>query len=67
MTDPAGHEAGKVSQLNSVPAGSLDGPWGAIALAAATEAAGGIHEVIDRNAGRLDKPVGGKDGQGLRP
>ena len=58
VVDPAGHEAGKVSQLNAVATGALDGPWGDVALAAAAEAAGGIHEVIDRYSGRRDKPVG---------
>ena len=60
VADPSGVEAGKVSQLNAVPAGSLDGHWGEVALAAATEAAGGIHEVIDRNSGRRDKPLAPK-------
>ncbi len=57
VTDPAGHEAGKVSQLNAVASGTLNGRWGEVALAAASEAAGGVHEVIDRHSGRLDKPI----------
>lgn len=57
VIDPVGHEAGKVSQLNAVATGTLDGRWGDVALAAAAEAAGGIHEVIDRYSGRRDKPV----------
>lgn len=57
VVDPAGHEAGKVDQLNAVAPGTLDGRWGDVALAAAAEAAGGIHEVIDRYSGRHDKPV----------
>ncbi len=58
VVDPAGHEAGKVDQLNAVAPGALDARWGDVALAAAAEAAGGIHEVIDRYSGRRDKPVG---------
>ena len=45
-----GHDLGRVVQLNTVPARSLDRFWGDVATAAASEAAGGIREVI-RNAG----------------
>ncbi len=48
----AGHEAGKATQLHDVPAHSLDGYWGDVAVAAADEAAGGIREVIANNEGR---------------
>ncbi len=47
-----GHEAGRATQLHDVPAHSLDGYWGDVAVAAADEAAGGIHEVISNNEGR---------------
>lgn len=57
VVDDQGHEAGNVSQLNAVPVHALDGAWGDVALAAATEAAGGIHEVIANNSGRNDKRV----------
>ena len=57
VLDAGGHDAGNVTQLNAVPAHSLDAGWGEIADAAATEAANGIQQVIDRNAGRDDKPV----------
>lgn len=57
VIDAKGHEAGKVSQLNAVPAGSLDGAWGPVAQAAASEAASGIHQVIQNNSGVNDKPV----------
>lgn len=51
-----GHEAGKATQLHDVPAHSLDGYWGDVAVAAADEAAGGIHEVIANNEGRAHAP-----------
>ncbi len=51
-----GHEAGKATQLHDVPAHSLDGFWGDVAVAAAQEAAGGIHEVISNNEGKPRQP-----------
>ncbi len=50
VTDAAGHEAGRVVQLNEVKPGSLDHYWGDVALAVAKEAAGGIRRVIDNQA-----------------
>ncbi len=46
VTDIQGRELGQVTQLNEVPAGSLDRYWGDTALAVAQEAAGGIRDVI---------------------
>ncbi|WP_439580774.1 hypothetical protein [Elioraea sp.] len=43
-----GTELGKVSQLNEVPAGTLDGLWADIALVVAEQAATGVAEVIRR-------------------
>ena len=57
VLDAAGHEAGKVSQLNAVPAHLLDGGWGDNAQAAGVEAATGVHQVIVNNSGRNDKPL----------
>ncbi len=51
ITDAAGHDLGKVVQLNDVPQGTLDGHWGDVALAVAQEAAGGIKQVIDKQTG----------------
>ena len=51
-----GVEAGAVTQLHDVPAGSLDHGWGDIALAVVTEAAPGIRTVIDNHSGRLLPP-----------
>jgi hypothetical protein len=48
VTWPNGKVVGKVSQLNSVAAGSLDQYWGDVASAAAQEASGGINAVVDR-------------------
>lgn len=52
VTRPSGMVVGKVSQLNSVPAGSLDGVWGDVATVVAQEASGGINEVVQRFVGR---------------
>jgi hypothetical protein len=55
VTRPSGVLCGKVSQLNSVPAGSLDHSWGDVAAAVAQEASGGINAVVDRFIGRDEK------------
>ena len=52
VVNARGHEAGRATQLHDVPAHSLDGFWGDVAVAAAQEAAGGIHEVIANNEGK---------------
>jgi hypothetical protein len=46
-----GDERGKVVQLNEIPAGTLDKYWGDVASVVATEAAGGINDVIKRQSG----------------
>lgn len=51
---PNGDERGKVVQLNEIPAGILSHFWGDVAVAVATEAAGGLNDVIIRQSGRLD-------------
>ena len=51
---PNGDERGKVVQLNEIPAGILSQLWGDVAVAVATEAAGGLNDVIARQSGRLD-------------
>jgi hypothetical protein len=56
---PGGDERGKVLQLNEIPAGSLDHYWADVAVAVATEAAGGVNDVIARQSGREPgQPVG---------
>jgi hypothetical protein len=52
VTRPNGAVTGKVSQLNAVPAGSLDSYWGDVALVVAQEAAGGVNTVVERFIGR---------------
>ncbi len=50
-------EAGKVAQLNDIPAHTLDGYWGDVSVVVAREAAGGVREVITNNSGRAHKPA----------
>ncbi len=50
-------ERGKLWQLNEVPAGSLDRYWGDVAVAAASEAAAGVKDVLDRDTGRTTRPA----------
>lgn len=46
VLDPAGKRVGAVTQNNVVPQGSLDGPWGRVAEAAAGAAAKGILKLL---------------------
>jgi hypothetical protein len=58
---PSGDERGKVVQLNEIPAGSLDHYWADVAVVVATEAAGGLNDVIARQSGREPgEPVHGQ-------
>ncbi len=56
VTDAKARESGRVVQINEVPAGSLDHYWGEVAEVVATEAAGGVHEVVVQASGRGDTP-----------
>jgi len=47
----AGDERGRVIQLNEIPAGSLSRKWGDVAVEVATEAAGGVNDVLKRQTG----------------
>lgn len=49
VTDARGAEAGRVTQINEVPAGTLDGYWGDVAVVVAQQAAGGVHEVVSNH------------------
>ena len=49
VIDPSGKRVGTVSQQNTIPKGSLNGPWGAIADAAAGAAADGIVKLLPKN------------------
>lgn len=57
IMDSKGKEAGKVSQINDVPAHSLDVYWGDVGTAVGEEAAGGIKHVISNYSGRDNKPL----------
>lgn len=57
---PDGEERGKVVQLNDIPAGSLDHYWADVADVVATEAAGGVNDVIARQSGREPGAVHGQ-------
>jgi hypothetical protein len=48
VTRPSGKVEGKVSQLHSLEAGSLDQYWGDVAGVVAQEASGGINVVVER-------------------
>jgi hypothetical protein len=45
---PDGSKIGEISQENAVPAHSLDGNWGEIALAVANAAAPGVAQLVER-------------------
>jgi hypothetical protein len=50
VLDPSGKKLGTVSQQNTIPKGSLNGPWGAIADAAAGAAAAGIIKLLPKSS-----------------
>jgi hypothetical protein len=50
VLDPTGKKLGTVSQQNTIPRGSLNGPWGAIADAAAGAAADGIIKLLPKTS-----------------
>jgi hypothetical protein len=50
VLDPAGRRLGTVSQQNTIPRGSLNGPWGAVADAAAGAAAAGIIKLLPKSS-----------------
>jgi len=50
VLDPSGKKLGTVSQQNTIPRGSLNGPWGAIADAAAGAAATGIIKLLPKSS-----------------
>jgi hypothetical protein len=58
ISTAAGDERGRVVQLNEIPAGTLDRYWGDVAVVVATEASGGIDDVIKRQTGHApDQPA----------
>ena len=66
VSKPDGDERGKVVQLNDIAAGSLDHYWADVAVVVATEAAGGVNDVIDRQSGR-EPNQGPANGQAAAP
>lgn len=50
VLDPSGKRLGTVSQQNMIPKGALNGPWGAIADAAAGAAASGIIKLLPKSS-----------------
>jgi hypothetical protein len=50
VIDPSGKKVGTVSQQNTIPKGSLNGPWGPIADAAAGAAADGIIKLLPKSS-----------------
>ena len=50
VLDPSGRKLGTVSQQNTIPRGSLNGPWGAVADAAAGAAAVGIIKLLPKSS-----------------
>lgn len=46
ITNAKGQDLGKVVQLKEIPAGELDRYWGDVAVVVATEASGGVNDVI---------------------
>jgi hypothetical protein len=50
VLDPTGRKLGTVSQQNTIPKGALNGPWGAIADAAAGAAASGIIKLLPKSS-----------------
>ena len=55
-----GSELGDVVQRNSIPAGALDGPWGAVAGVIAAAAGPGIIEVMDKAEAAKSTPRPGR-------
>lgn len=49
---PGGDERGRVVQLNEIPAGTLAGFWGEVAVVVAAEASAGINDVLVRQSGK---------------
>jgi hypothetical protein len=48
IKNAAGNDLGRVVQLNEIPSGTLDHYWGDVAAVVATEASGGVNDVIKR-------------------
>ncbi|MBO0712056.1 MAG: hypothetical protein J2P47_12345 [Acetobacteraceae bacterium] len=58
LTSASGDERGRIVQLNEVPAGSLNGYWGDVAVVVAQEAAGGVKDALMTQTGRRAAQTG---------
>ena len=58
IKDAQGRERGRVVQLNVIPAGTLDHYWGDVAVVVATEASGGVNDVLKQQTGKEPVPNG---------
>lgn len=62
VLDSTGKDCGRVTQLNDIPAGSLDVYWGDVAVVVVQQAASGVHEVISNHIiGRVKAPATSTD------
>jgi hypothetical protein len=59
IKDAKGNERGRVVQLNVIPAGSLDHYWGDVASVVATEASGGVNDVLKKQTAPPPPPPAG--------
>jgi hypothetical protein len=64
ITSADGNELGRVIQLNEIPAGTLARNWGDVAVVVATEAAGGVNDVVLRQTGRAPDQAAATTGGG---
>ncbi|MDR3536295.1 MAG: hypothetical protein P4L71_07325 [Acetobacteraceae bacterium] len=70
ITVPPSDERGRVVQLNEIPAGTLDHYWGDVAVVVATEASGGVQNVLQRQTGHAPdaaQPPGAQPAAGATP
>ena len=65
VNDIRGDERGRVVQINEVKPGSLDSYWGEVAVVVASEAAGGVHEVVVNAIGKPSATAAAANDSGL--
>jgi hypothetical protein len=61
-----GEDLGRVVQLNEIPAGTLNHYWGDVAVVVATEASGGVNDVIKRQTPRVAEQQSGVQNAAVR-
>ncbi len=68
VVNSSGREIGNISQGNDIPAGTLNGYWGDVAVVVGKEAAGGVRDVILTQSGRRNsQPADKASGQAPGP